>query len=104
MPYDEDLAARIRKSLSSLKGVEEKKMFGGIAFMAKGKMAVGVNKEDLIVRCDPEKTDSLLAKKGAKPFSIGPKMKKGPPKGWLLIGPEGTKDASSLKYWMDVSL
>ena len=104
MAYDENLANKIRQALKGAKKLEEKKMFGGIAFLVDGKMRVGVNKDDMILRCDPEKTDTLLAKKGAKPFSLSGKSKTGKaPKGWLLIGPEGTRDKKSLGGWIKIS-
>jgi hypothetical protein len=54
MAFDESLAARIRDALARKKGVEEKKMFGGIGFLLNGNMLVGVWKESLIVRLGPE--------------------------------------------------
>jgi len=70
MAYDEKLAERIRKSLSGVRNVQEKKMFGGMAFMVNGKMCVGVDKEDLMVRCDPEMTDELLKGEGVRIFDL----------------------------------
>ncbi len=54
MAYDERLADRIRNALAPRRDVEEKKMFGGVAFMVAGKMAVGVSKDRLLVRVDPK--------------------------------------------------
>ena len=100
MPYSEKLAERIRQSFSGVRKVQEKKMFGGIAFMVNGKMCVGVDKEDLMVRCAPEMTDELLAKKGVRIFNLTGK----PMKGWLLVGPEGTSSKKDFERWIDIAL
>ena len=63
----EKLADKIRMALAHVK-VEEKKMFGGIAFMVNGKMCLGVDKEDIMLRCTPEANDDLLTRKGVRPF------------------------------------
>ena len=60
MAFNEALAERIRKALSRKKGVEEKKMFGGIGFLLNGNLLVGVWKDSLIVRLDPEAYDDAL--------------------------------------------
>jgi TfoX/Sxy family transcriptional regulator of competence genes len=54
MPYDEQLAARIRRILHKRKGVTEKKMFGGLSFLLNGKMCCGVLRNDLVVRIHPD--------------------------------------------------
>jgi TfoX/Sxy family transcriptional regulator of competence genes len=100
MAYNEKLAEKIRISLNGVRNVKEKKMFGGIAFMVNDKMCVGVDKDDLIFRCEPEQTDELLAKKGARIFNLTGK----PMKGWLLIGPEATSGKKNLDYWITLAL
>jgi TfoX/Sxy family transcriptional regulator of competence genes len=100
MAYNEKLAEKIRISLHGLRNVKEKKMFGGIAFMVNDKMCVGVDKDDLILRCEPEQTDELLTKKGARIFNLTGK----PMKGWLLIGPEATSGKKNLDYWINVAI
>jgi TfoX/Sxy family transcriptional regulator of competence genes len=100
MPFNEKLADRIRVSLAKVKGVKEKKMFGGIAFMVNDKMCVGVHKDDLILRCAPEQTDELLTKKGVKTFDLTGKAMKG----WLLIDPEATSGKKDLDHWINLSL
>jgi TfoX/Sxy family transcriptional regulator of competence genes len=100
MAFNEKLADRIRESLSEVRGVKEKKMFGGIAFMVKDKMCVGVDKDDLMLRCDPAETDALLTKKGARIFDLSGK----PMKGWLLIGSEGTSGKKDFDYWINMAL
>lgn len=97
MAYSEAQAARVRKLLAAQQGLREKQMFGGIAFLLGGNMAVGVHGEDLIVRVRPEDTDALLREPGAKPFSLSgrPGMA-----GWLLVAPEGCESSAALKAWV----
>jgi TfoX/Sxy family transcriptional regulator of competence genes len=95
MAYDLKLAERIRSQLDGLP-VVEKKMFGGVGFLLNGNMACGVHKDNLIVRIDPEKQNSLLKKSHAKPFDLTGK----PMKGWLLIEAEGVKTEKQLSAWV----
>jgi len=95
MAYDEKLAERIRIELTGIPFVE-KKMFGGVGFLIHGNMAVGVYKDDLIVRLNPEKHNSLIKKTGAKVFNITGK----PMQGWLLVEPAGCKTKKQLKNWV----
>jgi hypothetical protein len=76
----------------------EKEMFGGIAFLLGGNMAVGVHGEDLIVRVDPAQTEDLLREPGAKPFDLS--GSRGPPAGWLLVAPIGHKSEAGLRLWI----
>lgn len=99
MPYNLKLAERIRAELGEIP-VVEKKMFGGVGFLLDGNMAVGVHKESMIVRIDPEKQDKLLKKPGAKIFDITGK----PMKGWLMVEPEGCKSKKQLSAWVKEGL
>lgn len=101
MVYDEKLADKIRQHLKGTKNLAEKKMFGGIAFMVNGKMCVGVDKNDMMLRCEPEYTDELVVKKGARHFNLSGKTTIS---GWLLIGPEGTATKKDFDYWVDLAL
>ena len=83
MPYDEALAERVRRALAGTKGLTEKKMFGGIAFLVDGAMCIGVDKGDLIVRCAKDETEALLAKVGVREFDLSGGR---PMKVWLLVG------------------
>ena len=76
-------------------------MFGGIAFMVDGAMCIGVDKDDLIVRCEKDETDTLLQKRGVRVFDLSGGR---PMKGWLLVGPEATGTARGLKQWTDFAL
>jgi TfoX/Sxy family transcriptional regulator of competence genes len=95
MAYNLKLAERIRSQLDGLPFVE-KKMFGGVGFMFNGNMACGVNKDNLIVRVDPEKHSTLLKKPHAKPFDLTGK----PMKGWLLIEADGFRTDKQLNAWI----
>lgn len=98
MPYNEALAERVRRALAGTKGLTEKKMFGGIAFLVDGALCVGVDKDDLIVRCAKDETDALLAKKGVREFDLSGGR---PMKGWLLVGPQATGTAAGFRTWLD---
>ena len=101
MAYDEHLTDRIRTSLTR-KSIqfEEKKMFGGIAFMVDDKMCVGVNKEQLMVRIDPETYDEALTREGAEPMKFtGREMK-----GFVFVQPEGFDMDADLEHWLDLAL
>lgn len=95
MAYNLKLAERIRLHLGSIPFVE-KKMFGGIGFLLNGNMACGVNKDNLIVRIDPEKQNTLLKKAHAKPFDLTGK----PMKGWLVVEADGVKTDRQLSSWV----
>lgn len=100
MPYDEALAERVRRALGEIEGLTEKKMFGGIAFLVNGAMCIGVDEDDLIVRCAKAETDALLAKEGVREFDLSGGR---PMKGWLLVGPEGTRTAAAFQSWIDLA-
>ena len=97
MAYDEDLANRIRELIADEPGVTEKKMFGGLAFMIGGNMAISASgKGGLLLHIDPQETDALLAKPHAQPFEMrGRSMS-----GWLRVEPEGIKTKRQLERWV----
>jgi TfoX/Sxy family transcriptional regulator of competence genes len=95
MAYDLKLVERIRSELNGVP-VVEKKMFGGVGFLLNGNMACGVNKDDLIVRVDPDKHSALLKKPHTHPFDITGR----PMKGWLLVEADGYKTAKQLSAWV----
>ena len=99
MAYNLKLAERIRTELGGIPFVE-KKMFGGVGFLIHGNMAVGVYKEDLIVRVPPAKHEKLLKKTGGKLFDITGR----PMKGWLMVEPEGCKTVKQLSAWVKESV
>jgi hypothetical protein len=100
MAFDERLAERIRKRLGKRKELAEKKMFGGVAFLLNGNMCVGVHKQDLIVRLDPEDTDSALTEPDTRVFDLSGR----PMKGWILVESGGLKDEKTLGKWISISV
>ena len=97
MAYDEALANRVRELIAVRSGVTEKKMFGGVAWMVGGNMAVGVSRDDLMVRVDPELRDTLLLEPGVRTFD----MKGTPTKAFLRVGQEVLQDDAQLARWVD---
>jgi TfoX/Sxy family transcriptional regulator of competence genes len=97
MAYDEDLANRIRELVADTPAVTEKKMFGGLAFLVGGNMAVAASGQGgLMVRIDPGETDALLRKPHAGPFE----MRGRPMDGWLRVDAEGVRTKRQLEPWV----
>jgi TfoX/Sxy family transcriptional regulator of competence genes len=96
MAYDEGLAERIRTVLEDERGISEKKMFGGIAFLFDGKMFVGIVKHDLMVRVGPARYDESLKKRHVRPMDFTGK----PMKGYVYIAPKGVADDGELANWV----
>ncbi len=101
MAYEEHLADRIRAALGDENGVVEKKMFGGLAFLIGGNMAVSASGQGgLLVRCDPAETDDLLARKHASRFRMrGREMD-----GWLRVAPEGLEAKRDVERWVAIGV
>ena len=97
MAYDEVLAERIRAALGPVKGVVEIKMFGGSCWTIGGNMAVGIAKDELMVRMAPEDGDAALVRKHTRPMDFTGK----PMRGFLFIAPEGLRTAKMLQEWVD---
>jgi TfoX/Sxy family transcriptional regulator of competence genes len=95
--YDEELANRIRELVAAEAGVTEKKMFGGLAFLVGGNMAVAASGQGgLMVRVSPEQTGELVAKPHARPFVMrGREMD-----GWLRVDDEGVRTKRQLEPWV----
>lgn len=98
MAYDEDLADRIRELTAREPGLSEKKMFGGLAFLVNGNMAVAASGQGgILVRVDPEESDVLLAKTPADPMEMrGREMK-----GWLRVASDDVRTKRQLAKWVD---
>ena len=97
MAYDEDLANRIRELVGADAEVTEKRMFGGLAFLAGGHMAVAASGQGgLLARVDPAQTDALLAKPHVEPMVMrGREMQ-----GWLRVDDEGVRTKRQLEPWV----
>jgi TfoX N-terminal domain len=96
MAVDEEFAGRVREALDGVDGIAEKRMFGGLAFLLNGNMAVGVHGQDLIVRLAPEATDDALAEEHVRVFDMTGR----PMKGWVLVGPGATVSEDGLGSWV----
>ena len=101
MPYNHVVADKIRRALIAYPGVIEKQRMGGLSFMRNGKLCVRVQGDDLMIRCEPGMTDTLLTRRGARRYEMKGKTDM---KGWLLIGPEGTENQQDFKFWMDTAV
>jgi hypothetical protein len=101
MAYDEDLAERIRAELADADGVVEKRMFGGLAFLVDGNMAVSASGQGgLLVRCAPGATAGFLDDRHVHRFEMrGRGMD-----GWLRVDAAGVVDDADLRRWIDVGV
>lgn len=97
MAYSSALADDIRMRIGSHPGVTEKEMFGGIAFMIYGNMAVGVTGDELMVRVGKEAHDQAESLPGARSFDMAAR----PMKGWIAVSPDGFAAESQLNAWVD---
>jgi TfoX/Sxy family transcriptional regulator of competence genes len=97
MAYDEDLANRIRELMAAVPDVTEMRMFGGLAFLVGGNMAVAASGQGgLMVRVDPGETDGLLDKPHARPFEMRGRAMQG----WLRVDDEGIRTKRQLEPWV----
>ncbi len=99
MTYDEVLADRVRAAAEGEPGLTERKMFGGLAFMAQGNMAVGVSSSGgLMLRIDPADVEELTGEQHVRRFEMhGREMN-----GWLDIRPEALVGEAALQRWVDI--
>jgi TfoX/Sxy family transcriptional regulator of competence genes len=97
VPYDEDLANRIRELVLTEQGVTEKRMFGGLAFLIDGNMSVSASGQGgLLLRVDPAETDKLVSKPHAHPFEMRGRVMQG----WLRVDPDGLRTKRQLERWV----
>ena len=95
--YDEELAARIRELLVGEASLSERKMFGGLAFLIGGNMAVAASGQGgALVRVDPERSDRIVATSNARPME----MRGRPMQGWLRVAPEDLRTKRQLARWV----
>ncbi|WP_411032182.1 TfoX/Sxy family protein [Spongiimicrobium sp. 3-5] len=101
MAYNEDLANRIRITIKLFpEDFTEKKMFGGLSFLYKGKMTVGVIKEELAVRVVSDKINTVLSEGFARPMDFT----KRPMKEFVYVSPDGFKTEEQLLHWIELGL
>ncbi len=97
MAYDEDLAHRIRELIASERGVEEKRMFGGLAFLINGNMSVAVSGQGgLMVRVPPDETEKLLTRDHVQPMVMAGRETRG----WLRVSDDGVRTKRQLQPWV----
>jgi TfoX/Sxy family transcriptional regulator of competence genes len=97
MAYDEDLANRIRELVGRERDVEEKRMFGGLAFLINGNMSVAASGQGgLLVRVPPDDTDKLLERAHVSAMVMAGREARG----WLRIDTDGVKTKRQLQSWV----
>lgn len=97
MAYDEELAERIRDLVAGEPALSEKKMFGGLAFLVGGNMAVAASGQGgILVRVDPDESDQLVARTKAYPME----MRGRPMGGWLRVDADDVRTKAQLSKWV----
>jgi hypothetical protein len=101
MAYDEDLANRIRELVQGERGLTEKRMFGGLAFLIGGNMAVSASGQGgLLLRVDPAETEALASEPHVRRFEMrGREMD-----GWLRVDPEAVKSDKAFRRWVSYGI
>jgi len=101
MAYDVELADRVREVVRAEPGLSEKRMFGGLAFLVNGNMAVSASSRGgLLLRVDPSRTESLVDDEHVRRFGMrGREMD-----GWLDVDVEAVPTDDALQRWVDVGL
>ena len=101
MAYDERLAERIRALVQDEPGLAEKKMFGGLAFLIHGNLALAASGQGgLLLRVERDDTERLVAKRGAEPFE----MRGRPMKGWLRVRADAVETDTELETWAELGI
>jgi hypothetical protein len=97
MAYDTELADRIRELIGPERGVEEKRMFGGLAFLINGNMSVAASGQGgLLVRVPPDETEKLAQRNHVEPMVMGGREARG----WLRVSTDGVKTKRQLAAWV----
>jgi TfoX/Sxy family transcriptional regulator of competence genes len=97
MAYDEDLANRIREVIGGEPDVTEQRMFGGLAFLVGGNMAVSASGQGgLMLRVDPDQTESLLTRRHVRPFEMRGRAMPG----WLRVDADGVRTKRQVEPWV----
>lgn len=100
MAYNEKLANRIRERLADLPIIEEKEMMGGLTFMVNNKMCVGILKDEMMCRIDPNFHETAIEKTGCRTMDFT----KRPMKGYVMVDDTGMKTKKEFDYWIDLAL
>ncbi|MEP7381175.1 MAG: TfoX/Sxy family protein [Gemmatimonadota bacterium] len=97
MAYDEEVAQRVRELLTSEDAVTERRMFGGVAFMVRGQMTVGINANALMARVGPENHAAALRRAHVRPMDFTGK----PMRGYVYVDASGLASEAALRGWLD---
>src|SRR5215472_2145207 len=100
MPHDEALAERVKAALGRVPRVEEKRMFGGITFMVRGKMCVSVGRGRIMCRIDPTIHDAVLQRRGCRTVVTKGRQFRG----YVYVDAEAVRTKDELDYWMGLAL
>jgi len=100
MPYDEQLADRVRPRLKRRKRFAEKKMFGCVGFLLEGNVCVAVWKEFLILRVGLENYETALSDPYTREFDITGR----PMRGWMMVEPDGIEEEQDLIDWLEMAV
>jgi len=100
MAYDEKLADRIRERLADIPLIEEKEMMGGLTFMVNDKMCVGIIKDEMMCRIDPDLHDTVVEMTGCRTMDFT----KRPMRGYILIEDTGMRTREEFEYWINLAL
>jgi TfoX/Sxy family transcriptional regulator of competence genes len=99
MAYDETAATRIRAALKNRKGITERKMFGGLAFLLRGNMCCGLLGSDLMLRLGPERAAQALREPYVRAMDFTGK----PMKSMVFVAPAGYETDTELRHWLDLA-
>ena len=100
MPYNETLANRVRERFENLENVVEKTMMGGLTFMYNDKMCVGIIKDELMCRINPDLHETMVEKLGCRTMDFTAR----PMKGYIIINEDGMQSKKDFDYWIDLAL
>jgi TfoX/Sxy family transcriptional regulator of competence genes len=97
MPYNHDLAERVRRLVGKRREFAEKKMFGGVGFLLHGNMCIGIWQDSLIVRLGVDEAEEALQQPDVVPFNITGKAMRG----WAMVEPDGLEREEQIRGWIE---
>jgi len=100
MAYNDKLANRIRESLADLPNIEEKEMMGGLVFMVNDKMCVGIIKDEIMCRIDPDFHETAIEMTGCRTMDLT----KRPIKGYVMVDDTGMRTQKEFEYWINLAV
>ena len=99
MAYSHALADRVRSAIGKRRDVVEKKMFGGVVFLLRGNMLVGIWQQSLIVRLGPDQAAEAMKQEHVREFDVTGR----PMKGWIMVEPDGLETDAALAEWIELA-